>query len=221
MPTLHELARYVQLQLQGRPVRARVSQFVRDGSSSAGRRPEEIFTREFLCPVLADYFYSHVRKSLTLSDDEIRRGLGTEGYQNCPRFGFSPARKKKHLFTKMDIIANTTPKSWIAGNGKSLSRCQACPDFAITSPLPISTIGETKYFMGGSIDAAIKDLYDAARQAVYYLGAFSGAYRSATIVVADASVDQTFLSALDSVNPELLERFGDESNIHLVAIRLS
>ena len=218
--TLEHLKAYVQTQLQGTPIRSQVNQFIESGSSSAGIRAEEIFTREFLCPALAKYFYKHVRAELNLSDEQIRRGLGTEGYQRCPGFGFSPARKRKHLFTKFDIVTNTAPATWLVGNEKKLSPFQACPDFAIASPLPISTIGETKYFLRRSVAEAVKDLYDAARQAVFYLGAFAGDYHSAMIVVADASPEHSFHAALDSLKPELLGRFGPETNVHLVPIRV-
>lgn len=220
-PTLEHFKKYLQSCLHGIPIRSKVDRFIEDGSSSAGKRPEEIFTREFLCPAIASYFYAHVRAKLNLSDEQIRRGLGTEGYENCRGFGFSPARKKKHLFAKSDIIQNKPPAAWLVATKKELAPFQACPDFAISSPLPFSTIGETKYFRRGSVAAAIKELYDAARQAVFYLGAFAGDFQSATIVVADASPDHTFHASLDALKPRLLDRFGIETNIHLVTIQIT
>ena len=66
-----------------------------NGKSSAGNRSlEELFTREVLCPTINRYFRKEIREQLNLTDMEITDGLGTEGFQNCPGFGFTPARQK-------------------------------------------------------------------------------------------------------------------------------
>lgn len=217
----HErLKKFIITTLQAQPVLASMEKIIRERTSKAGTRPEEVFTREFLCPTIANFFYETVRSELALSDEAIKSGLGTEGYQNCPRFGFTPARRGKHLFRKSDIILNEPPHSWLRANDSSLPQFQACPDFAIGKPLPFSIVGEVKYFRSGTPNSAVKELYNAARQATFYLGAYGGAYNSAMLVVADASEGYTFFSGLELVKPALLDRFSTETGIHLVPIKL-
>jgi hypothetical protein len=115
-PTLESLKAYIQNELQSTPIRERLNRFVQDGLSKAGRRHEEVFTREFLCPVIGRYFYVYVRSQLKLSDSQIKQGLGTEGFVNCPGFGFTPGHKRNHLFGKADIVKSTPPIQWFANN---------------------------------------------------------------------------------------------------------
>ena len=219
--TVENLKAYIQEELQKSPIRERLNRFIQDGSSKAGTRYEEVFTREFLCPVIGRFFYVYVRSELNMSDGEIKAGLGTEGFTNCPGFGFTPGHRSNHLFTKADIIKRRPPDRWFAADEKALSTFQACPDFAISKPLPLSVVGETKYFKSGSPARAVTELYDTARQAVFYLGAFPGCYDSAMIVVADASAGHTFHKGLELLKPELLQRFGSETNVHLVTIKIA
>ena len=211
---------YIENSFLNHPVLKQLQKIITDKQSHAGTKPEAVFTREFLCRSLARYFYVDYRSSLDLTDSEIASGLGTEGYTNAEGFGFTPARKERHLFTKADIIKQQIPPSWIAGNAKA-RRNQACPDFAIRGPLPISILGEVKFFRSGTPETAVKELYNAARQAVFYLGAFRGEYRQAVVVVADASEGHVFVEGVRQMNPGILERFGEETSIFLSMIRLS
>lgn len=206
--------------LESMSILAPLEKFMKDGTSTAGRHSmEELFTREFLCPTMSNYFRETVRAQIGLSDNDIKLGLGTEGFQGCEGYGFSPARRSKHLFTKSDIIKAEPPPSWTDAD-KTLPSFQACPDFAIRHPLPFRAVGEVKFFREGSPSSAIKELFNAARQAVFYLGAFIGDYDSAIVVVADASPEHVFKSTLKDMHPELLSRFGDESRVHLAVVRL-
>lgn len=90
----------------------------------------------------------------------------------------------------------------------------------LLAPLAFSVVGEVKYFASESAESAVRELYDAARQAVFYLSALHNLYESAMIVVADASPKHSFFKGLELSKPELLERFGDETDIHLVVIGL-
>jgi hypothetical protein len=214
------LKEFLKAELQAQPVISRLEKIIQERTSKAGTRHEEVFTREFLCPAIRKFFYVSVRPELNLSDDEIKRGLGTEGYENCPGFGFTPARGEKHLFTKSDIIEASPPESWLTRSAVPLPAFQACPDFAISKPLPFSIVGEVKYFAAGSPESAVRELYNASRQAVFYLGAFHGAYDSAMIVVADASKDHAFFEGMQSIRSEVLARFGSETRIHLLCVKL-
>lgn len=211
---------YVQKSLETRQILTKLEKIIQEQSSKAGTRHEEVFTREFLCPTIADYFYKTIRSELLLNDDEIKKGLGTEGFQNCPGFGFTPASQIKHLFTKSDIIKSEPPVSWFPEFDRQLPHFQACPDFAITKPLPFSVVGEVKYFKSGSPSKVIKELYDAARQALFYLGTFHSKYDAAMIVVADASKNHGFHKVLQSMNYRLMERFGAGTDIYLLTVRL-
>jgi hypothetical protein len=221
MLTINDFKDYLQDQFKNKPVIQKLESFIQEGKSKAGKRHEEVFTREFLCPVIRTYFSEHVRSQLNLSDDEIKKGLGTEGFRKCDGFGFTPARKKKHLFAKNDIIKPVRPESWLAKNRNPLPRFQACPDFAILFKPHIAVVGEVKYFKTGAPMDAVNDLYNAARQAAFYLGAFHGIYTSTMIVVADGSHDHTFHEGKQLVKPELLQRFGEETDIHLVTLELT
>jgi hypothetical protein len=212
-----KLIEYIEQNLSNQDVLAPMADMIENRLSSAGSRWEEVFTREFLCPVLAQYFYKNARDSLDLSNSEIQSGLGTEGYTNAQGFGFSPARKQRHLFTKSDIVKAVVPINWM-NTEKRMN--QACPDFAIRQPLPISIVGEVKFFRSGTPKSAVKELYDVARQAMFYLGAFAGEYDSALIVIADASSGHVFGEGLKLINPEILERFGQETRIYRAFIPL-
>ena len=219
-PSIPELCDFLLDDLERQPILDLLEEFIENKTSTAGVSREEVFTREFLCPSIAKYFYEVVRSELSLSNDEIKSGLGTEGFQNCPGFGFTPSKSRKQLFTKSDIIKPTPPDSWFKASEKRLTAFQPCPDFAIADPLPISVIGEVKYFTKGSPTVAVKELYNAPRQAIFYLGAFQDSYEAALLVVADASPDHSFIKGLEMVRPELLDRFGPDSNVYLVSVGL-
>src|SRR5437867_11379223 len=97
--TIENLKAYIQEELQKNPIRERLNRFIQDGSSKAGTRDEEVFTREFLCPVIGTFFYVYVRSELNISDGEIKAWLGTEGFTNCPGFGFTPGHRINHIIT--------------------------------------------------------------------------------------------------------------------------
>ncbi len=221
MDIIHQLSMYLKNIIEPQGALAHIEDCVTSASSTAGTKSrEEIFTREFLCPSLLRFFNVENRDQLKLTDEQITKGMGTEGYQNVDGFGFTPARKKKHFFTKGQVIANDPPDAWFKGSEKKLTSYMACPDFALRSPLPVSIVGETKYFTKGSQKFAIKELYNDIRQAMFYLGAFNE-YTDALLVVADASPDHAFVNALDLLEDDLLARFGGESNIHLCTLKLS
>lgn len=171
---------------------------------------------------MKDFFYVHTRQELKLaSDNEIKSGLGAEGVETLPDYGFTPASKSDHVFTKSEIIKSTPPSDWRLLGTSHLKGHRACPDFAIRRPLlPFSVLGEVKYFRSPSPQGAVRELYNAARQAVFYLGAFRGEYDSIMIVVADASSGHSFFKGMELLKPDLLKRFGPETGIHLLAVKL-
>jgi hypothetical protein len=213
-----ELIKYIKQSLSKRDVLAPLAEIIENKTSTAGSSSlEEVFTREFLCPVIADYFYKDVRNSLDLSNSEIESGLGAEGSKNAKGFGFSPARKYHHLFRKSEFFESKPPALW---TNTENSDNQASPDFAIRDPLPLSILGEVKYFRKGRPESAVQELYNVARQAVFYLGAFAGEYANALIVVADASSGHAFCEGLKLINPNIMERFGPETSVYLSVIPL-
>ncbi|MBI4525636.1 MAG: hypothetical protein HY695_17710 [Deltaproteobacteria bacterium] len=114
--TMSGLVEYIRTELESKQILAPLEDHIRLETSSAGKRPEEVFTREFLCPAIRKHFSVEARDQLDLLDEEIARGLGTEGFQNCEGFGFTPARKRKHLFTKGDIVKADPPVDSAAKN---------------------------------------------------------------------------------------------------------
>jgi len=225
-PTIEDLLNFVKSELTAQPVLHRLEEIIQSKTSTAGAAsPEEVFTREFLCPVLSRFFYEHVRGTLGFEDSQIACGLGIEGFRGRSAktlealgFGFAPARQGKHFYTKDEFVKSTVPKDW--GSAQRAAPKQACPDFAIQRPLPFSMIGEVKYFRGRTCERAIKELYDASRQAVFYLGAFGGQYQNACIVIADASEEHFFEQSLQHINFGIRERFGKETGVYLCVIPL-
>jgi hypothetical protein len=218
---LEGLKQFLKREIEGSPVLASLKQKVADASSTAGRVEENVFTREFLCPKIASYFYTEVRSTLGLDDEEeIRKGLGAEGHRHCEGFGFTP-NGKKHLFLKTDVIKSAPPKGWRTNDTAPLTGKCPWPDFAIRHPLPLSVVGEVKFVKRGKTPAAVQHIYDAARQAVFYLGAFRGGYRDALIVLADATPERVVSEALATLRPELRGRFGPVTGIYLLVLSLS
>lgn len=217
---IQELLTFLKTHIEEDGVLAKIDKYISSNSSSAGSKSrEEVFTREFLCPTMAKFFYVYQREKLGLKNEEIESGLGTEGYKHIDGYGFTPARSKKHFFTKGQVIESDPPQAWFKDSDKSLTSFMACPDFAIRSPLPMNVVGEVKYFHKGSKNSAIKELYNDLRQTMFYLGAFNE-YTDALLVVADASEGHIFNEALSLLREDLLERFGDETNIHLCVLKL-
>src|SRR5579862_8078315 len=101
--TVQQLTEFLQTQLQGEAVVTRVEQMVRDHSSLAGTSREGVFTREFLCPSIRD-FYTQVCQNLNLHADEMCKNLQMEGFKTVKGFGSTPASKHMHLFTKDLVI---------------------------------------------------------------------------------------------------------------------
>jgi hypothetical protein len=147
--------------------------------------------------------------------------LGAEGFKHIKGFGFTPASKHKHFFTKSEVVKSPPPKAWPKSDAMRIADFRACPDFAIRGPLPLSLVGEVKYFKSGSPQAAVRELNDAARQVLFYLGSFQGTYRSGLVVVADVSPGHIFVNGLNLIRSELLARFGPETGIFLLPLKLN
>ena len=169
-----------------------------------------------MCPSLYDYF----PVKLVFSDDVIKKGLGTEGYQNCFGFGFTPSHGRQHIFRKQDISGNESPPEWLKKNESKLPDYQPCPDFAIRKPLPVSVVGDVKYTPNSSTQEAITMLYSSAREAVLYLGTFHGDYDSALMVVADELKTEVFSKGMQRLKTDLLQRFRFITHIHLSILNL-
>ena len=219
---LDHLLAFLKKRIEADSVLAKIDGFLSTKSSTAGSVRENVFTREFLCPAIAAYFYDEAFPTLGLEPEAIKSGLGAEGHRHCEGFGFTPNGKAPHLFHKGDIIKSEPPPEWFASGG-TLSGKTAWPDFAIRSPLPLSLVGEVKYFSGRSPKTAVKELYNAARQVTFYLGALRGdqRYDAGLLVIADASPGHMFSEGWKSLKPELRRRFGADSGIHLLVVSLS
>jgi hypothetical protein len=219
MQLINDLCNYLIRTLDENPIKADIDTASVEGTSSAGTNREEIFTRDYLCPSMREYFRVEARSMLNLADDEIDKGLGTEGFTKCDGYSFTPAKMTRHILGKGDLAEPMPPSDWLKSGPDKLRNYQPCPDFAFHDPLP-RVVGEVKYFMGGSQDKALRDFYTVVKEAVFYLGVFNGVYDAALIVVADASEDSAMHKILDIIKPELLARFGDDSGIYLSIVRI-
>lgn len=217
---LQRFKQYLRGRLQEETVKDALEGMVKAGGEFAGQNREEIFTKKFLCPRIRGFLCEHVRSELNLTAEEIYGGLGAEGFEKIPSFCFTPARKNKHLFTKSEVINSLPPRAWLRADQGVLPNYQACPDFAVRKPMPFAVVGEVKYFKSGSPEKAVTELYNASRQALFYLAAFHNVYESALLVFVDASRGESFFRGLDLIKPALLDRFGTETDIHLLPIRI-
>lgn len=217
MKEINDFLSYIHSELMNKNISKKLDEMIVKKSSSAGSSSkEEIFTREFLCPTISTYFNSNI----SLRPDEIRTGLGTEGYQNAPGFGYTPARKERHFFTKNEFVKTNPPPVWFKDHPKSPARFQACPDFAIRAPLPFSALGEVKYFKKGGGEAAKRELYNGIRQATFYLAAYRKEYDSVLLIIADESEDKAMAKCIENLHPDIKSRFGTETGIFILVINL-
>src|SRR5579862_2911676 len=208
---LERLKQYLADQVQRQPVIDTLDSMVGVDGKFAKQNREEVFTKRILCPHIRNFFYNHVREDLGLPDDKIALGLGAEGFDGQERikdFGFTPAGQTPHLFTKDLVIKPFPPKAWLRTEAGDLRQYKACPDFAIRKPLPFSVVGEVKYFKSESPKRAVIELYNASRQALFYLATFHDQYEAALLVFADASRSHAFFEGLELLKPDLLRRFG-------------
>ena len=221
MQLIKDLSEHLIKTLDGIPIKDAINTASVEGTSSAGSNREEIFTRDYLCPAMRNYFKVEARSMLNLSDAEIDMGLGTEGFIKCDGYSFTPAKKVRHILGKDDMSKPTPPSDWLkSGPDKDKLRdYQPCPDFAFYDPLP-RVVGEVKYFRGGNEDKALNEFYAVVKEVIFYLGAFHGIYDAALIVIADASEDAAMYKMLDIIKPELLARFGRDSGIYLSIMRV-
>jgi len=211
---------FLETRFQNVPVVEPVNELARIGKPSTER--ENVFIREFLGPAIREFFRGH-----GFTAEQVKEGLSVEGLANSPGFGRTPARKAKHLFTKENVTHSTPPKAWLRTSDERLTQCQACPDFAIrNSLLELSLLGEVKYLTSTSPRAAVRELYNASRQAVFYLGAFRGAsdpttYDSAMVILADASRKEALTEGRALLKEQLFsDRYGPETGIYFVHITL-
>ena len=225
---IEQLMEYLKQRLESYSVKDDVERRIRSSDTKVKKEREAIFTAYHLCPAIDSFYSEDMLGKVNCIENEVKLALGTEGfdkvYKRLPRFGFTPARKKKHLFLKSDIVCPKYPRAWRTDSNKSLPRYQACPDFAIKTPLLlVSTLGEVNYFRSGTRERALTELYNVARQATFYLGAFNDEidkYRRVLLVIADASPDHAFFQGLRLLKPSLRARFGEETNIHLLPLEL-
>ena len=196
------------------PRHSELVQLQNAGVSTAGRHSlEELFSREVLVPAFRRYFYEpNFMARHSFGAEDVKRGLGVEGFKNCEGFGFTPARKKTHILTKSDIVSPTPPNWWFEPDAKVLGN-RPCPDFAMRAPLPFNAVGEVKYFTGKTEESARTMIYNAIRQAIFYLGAYAGEYSTAIVIIADGSEGGIARDVFGGAHPALLERLGEESRV--------
>lgn len=206
MQLIKDLSEYLIKTLDGNSIKGDIETASIEGTSSAGGDLEAIFTKDYLCPAMRDYFMVEARSELDSNDDEIDKGLGVEGFTKCDGYSFTPAKKTRHILGKGDMSEPMPPADWLKSGSKTLRDYQPCPDFAFFDPLP-KVVGEVKYFRGGNEDKALKDFYAVVKEVIFYLGAFHGVYEAALIVIADASEDGAMYNMVGRLKSKLLARF--------------
>ena len=66
---VQRLKDYVRDELEGKPIVDSVDLMMRNDSSRSGNKREGVFTREFLCPTIKQFFYPHVLQELKITQE--------------------------------------------------------------------------------------------------------------------------------------------------------
>lgn len=129
------------------------------------KRPEEAFLNSYVAPAIHKFLSTNIG----LGGDGAKRAYLSENYRHIRDWATgTPARSKKHPFTK--AVGNKPQlicEQW-KGNGPGYPVVQSCPDMALRSPCPHKVVIEGKYFSKGGPQAAETALVTNIYQAFFY-----------------------------------------------------
>jgi hypothetical protein len=189
------------------------------------RFSEAAFLNEYVAPAVHEFLVEVVR----LSRADAARALLSESFRNLKGISVaSPARSVRHPFQK---VAGARPKEIMAmwrRQAKKNPTTQSCPDLALRAPCPYRVVIEGKYFSGGSIAAAERDLVRDIYQAFFYLGLSRISetnrhpewnYDYSCLLAYDPTDEGFLLNALNSLDPEVRNACWDGANIYVMILR--
>jgi hypothetical protein len=188
--------------------------------------PERCFLNGYVIPRVFD-----VAKAYSgLENDLAREALLNEYYPGTPELSSkSPTRTKRHPFGKnLSVDPADIYQRWSKG-GTHPPLTEVWPDFALQKPFPEPIVFEGKYYAGGSLATAQKQLVSHIYQAFFYRalpflpptskGRAAWKYEFACLLAYDASVDGGFHAAWHDLPADVRTGFWDGANIYVMIIR--
>lgn len=187
--------------------------------------PEGAFLNQFVI----DPIHEFLKSELSLSREEACRALLSESYRSHPTIASgSPKSALRHPFTK---VLGATAKS-VAGRwwDKATKSCvsQSCPDLALRSPCPYTTLFEAKYFPKGGAEAAKTALVTGIYQSFYYRGLphvekdkryAAWDYDFSCFLICDSTDKGSVFSAWDDVRSDISRGCWEGGNIYVMVLR--
>jgi hypothetical protein len=206
-------------------MRAAIRKIVADAKHDAARphmrRAEDAFLNYYAIPIIS----RHMQTVDGIGECQAAKALLCESYRHMPEGSQTPARTKRHPFTK---IVGTTPSSIIAQWTGKVPLIQACPDFAFREPFPFKIVFEGKYFETGGRVRAKTELAVNIYQAFFYRGlpyvppkgsSPAWDYEFACLLAYDASDDGSLKRAWDDLGTEVKRGFWDGANVYVMILR--
>lgn len=175
---------------------------------------ETYFSNTFVVPAIHSYL---CKFACTQAPSDACRAFLAEGYVNFKEIASgSPMSAFKHPFKKQFNAVSNIAKSWWSSSKES-PLCNACPDFALSSPCPYKVVGETKYFWKGGIEAAKTELVRGIYQCFYYRG-LPWDYEYACLLAYDASDNGSLTEAWRTVDPRVKAACWNSANIFVMVL---
>ena len=207
-------------------IRRIVEEAKRDDRKRNLRLPEAAFLNTYVLPIL----YRFLQEKSGLTVDQAKEALLNEYHRTMPNISsHSPIRAERHPFKKtLGASAEAIYRQWKDPEQK-YGLTQSCPDFALQSPFPYSTVFEGKYFARGSIDFARRQLVADIYQAFFYRGLPKVEatkrghpewnYDYSCLLAFDASPQGTLDAAWKALEPKVRKSFWDGANIYVMILR--
>ena len=174
--------------------------------------------------------FLHISEDLGYGEDQTQQIMLSESFRNMKEMSCgSPARAKKYSnpFGKVFTDPRSVMRRW-AGDTRGSKLQQPCPDFALRSPFPHTTVFEGKYFSVGGIAVGETQLVDAAYQTFFYgaqppagpnSAGISWDYDYSCLFACDTSEEGSLDHAWKSWTEDVRAGFWDGANIYVMILR--
>jgi hypothetical protein len=188
------------------------------------RLPEAAFLNGWVLPTLFELLKTH-----GLPTASSRQALLNEYHRCMPDISCrSPIRWEKHPFGKsVQFVPSEIYRGWMNPE-KGHALTQSAPDFSLSDPFPHSILFEGKYFRGGSLEYAQRQLVTNIYEASFYRGLPSlratkkhreWKYDYACFMAYDSSKNGTLASAWTALPLRTRRSFWESANIYVMILR--
>lgn len=227
---LHELERDLNARIPAPPIVAdEIARIMKsskhDPSQKHKRSAESAFLNHYVIPKL----YELIARRPDMDREKATSSLLSENFRHLNGMASgTPARRERHPFKKALVGLPRTVMSQWRGQGVGSPLVQACPDFALRKPFPFKIVFEGKYFAQGGIKLAETELVTDLYQAFFYLGlplvpetkrSAAWEYDYSCLLAFDASADQTYHAAWNSIAKNIRDGFWSGANIYVMILR--